>query len=795
MEVKKMNLIFYECKKVTTKKFFRLSLILCFIANLFLLYYAQSTEEHNYKFIYAQQYNQMLAEYSQYSLEEAEQTLHDNLLVYEIKNVFRNLSFATNEETAERMNEQLEEYKKNYAVQYRQAEKILAQNDIEDTYKIEFLYDILQQIRYIQSYPDFINQMYSRAESQTQSGIFADENSFSYKNLFKTAEDYAKLKNIHLSIGNSSAVEKTTEYQFTDFFIIALVFMVCIYLFYMEKEQKLYYLVRSAKNGRLATIFAKTVVLLLLSALISAVFFISNFLFNGLFYGFDNFSRSIQSVASFRNCTSAVTQWQFIILFVLGKILAVSIISCGLIFIFTTVANTGIMYLCSFGTLAVEYILYVVIDANSVFSNIKYINIFYIFDAKNFVGNYLNLNIFSNAVNSALFTAVVFLLIAMVCLLLSFCLFCRYHQQTKDSRLLVLFTRIRNKFSKVRGSTSIFVGEVFKYFVQNKMIIVFLILIGFGAVSSQGTMQYSYTEDSDMFYRVYMEYLKGEMTKEKEDYIRHQQEYLDNMKQKMSNSAINSVGVNNFFKVKEMAFERVKNQYARLTKLKQQGIAVKFIDENIYTSFLSNPVREWKYFIILSAMIILSLPYIFTVEYKGMMINIITATRNGKGKLFLHKMTVLFLSVLFSFITVYVPYFLRFIRTYGTESFSTPAICVNENFSLHTIKACVIMSMICYLTMTILFAMVIAFLSVSLKNNLITMILSSILLLIPCFAVYVMSDFCIGHSVQTNFINGIIISVIVLIISGLLATAVLTVFTHTKIRGTHHVKSENRTYQ
>ena len=51
----------------------------------------------------------------------------------------------------------------------------------DNFWKNSFLYNISQQIEYINSYPDFIDKMYDRAKAQSSSSIFGDESSFSYK--------------------------------------------------------------------------------------------------------------------------------------------------------------------------------------------------------------------------------------------------------------------------------------------------------------------------------------------------------------------------------------------------------------------------------------------------------------------------------------------------------------------------------------------------------------------------------------------------------------------------------------
>ena len=215
----------------------------------------------------------------------------------------------------------------------------------DNFWKNSFLYNISQQIEYINSYPDFIDKMYDRAKAQSSSSIFGDESSFSYKNLYKTSNDYSGLKNTKLSLVNSDAFIATTEYSLTDIFIIAIVFLLCVYLFQYEREKGLYSLVRCTKFGRFKTIISKFMLLFVLSAVVSILFIFCNFIINTFLYGSTDLSVNIQSISEFRNCTLTVTAGQFLILFAFAKIMGTFVISSFLALVFIIFSSSATMYL------------------------------------------------------------------------------------------------------------------------------------------------------------------------------------------------------------------------------------------------------------------------------------------------------------------------------------------------------------------------------------------------------------------------------------------------------------------
>lgn len=787
-----MSLIFYELKKVISKKGFIIAFLLCFVLNIFLLYYFQNSNEDNYKLIYANEYNELIDEYSKYPPDKAKKMIDDRLLAYEIKGILESISTADNEDRINSLTEQLENYKLNNASAYEQAKKLIAENN-ENLYEIQFLYDISQQIDYINSYPEFIDEMYSRAEQQSSSSIFSDENEFSYKNLFKTANDYEHLKGLNLSIVNSSAITETTNYNISDFFVIATILVICVYLFNVEREEGLYKLIRATKNGRLKTIISKTVVLFLLSALISIIFVVSNFVVDFALYGYSDLSINIQSISEFRNCIFNLTQWQFILTFIFAKVLAVLVISSIFIIIFTCFSSTSLMYILNISVIAIEYILYLFIKPDTFLANLKYINIFYIFDAQNSVGSYLNLDIFSNPVNSLYIAIIIFAVISLICIFVSCWIFCTQNQEKGRSKIASIVENFKQKFFKIKGSTSIFKGEMFKYLVQNKMIFAVILIVGFGVMSSIGTVRYSYEKESDIFYKTYMEHLEGDITKEKELYIDEQRKYFDSLE----NNAIEDNGIisqyaDSTIATKGEAFQRVEHQYKRLLELKKDGINARFIDENIYGNFLSNPTREWNNSILVCLMAIITMSCIFTMEYKNMAITLIGSTKNGKGTLFINKILIALLSLILSFTAVYLPYFIRFINTYGTDSFETQTICLQENGTLFSIIGTLSINVMCYFLLSVLIMAVVIILSVSLKNNLTVMVITSIILMIPCLALQSFENIRFGYIIQNNCLLCIcVICPIIIIMTICLIIVSFNLFTEDKVRRKANVKVRN----
>lgn len=790
-----MKLFIYELKKVLNKRIFLIVLALCLVINGFLLYSSQNTEENNLRLTYSDEYGKMLDEYSSMPLDDAKKQIDNELLAYEISGRLESLAQADNEELIESYTSELEEYRKSNPEAYKKAVE-MSESGEESFWKNSFLYDISQQIEYINSYPDFISEMYDRAKAQSASSIFGDKNSFSYKNLYKTAEDYSGLKDTKLSLVNSDSLTATVKYGLTDFFVIAVVLLICIYLFGYERDKGLYSLIRCTKFGRLKTIISKLAVLFVLSAVVSVLFVSSDFIVNTFLYGITDLSVNVQSITEFRNCTLSVTAGQFLLLFALAKIIGIFVISSLLALVFICFSSSAAMYLTGLGAVGAEYLLYTLIGQNSFLNLLKYINIFYILDGGEFFGSYLNLNIFSNAFTSVPIVLAVFGAVIILCTVFSCIVFCKRNQQKKANVFSKLFEKNKSRFFRINGSTSVLKGEIFKFTVQNKMAVVLVLLVLFAVVSSFGTVRYPYSEVSDADYKAYMEYLEGDITSEKESYIIEQQEYFDGLRQRLDEIAENSElsestkqamskSIENILNSKGVAFERVSEQYSRLLELKESGVNARFIDENIYSTFVSGKTREWNDFVLLCLVLLIAVPYVFSVEYKNGMINLIRPTRNGKTKLFVRKIAVLLMFTLLSYISVYLPYLIRFISTYGTNSFATPIVCIFENLqsSAFSVMSAMFVNLLCSLLLALAVVSIITALSIITESNMFTLVLSTVLIIIPCLAVYSAESVRIGWCIANNCVAALVVVCILSVAIFVIMTAISQLkFTKSRIR-------------
>ncbi len=656
--------------------------------------------------------------------------------------------------------------------------------------KMLLLSDLISQQKYIDGYDDFINNMQSRADNQLSFSIFAEPDSFAYNNIQQTPLDFQHLKGVELYVGNNTFAEKATQFQVTDYLMIVFVALVCILLFCIERENGLYPLVRSTKNGRTATIVAKLFALIAVTVVTTVLFYLSDILITGIYFGFGDMGRYVQSIEIFMNCALRISIFEYLILWILGKVLTLCAFALLFSFCFTVVKTSAKIYGIIIVFLAVEITASLFIESTSAFSFLKYINIVYLLSNNNLFGEYLNVNIFSDPVNIITVWTVVVTVFALTGILGSVTAFTKTSQISKKSSIISSITGFAQKHFKIRGSVKIYSGEAYKHYKTSMAMVILIILVLFAVSNLNDDLSIRFNDASESAYCDYMEDIEGVIDSDTENYLAKEQQYFDdletNRKEIFSDKKLSETEKRNkssyieaLFRTKGEAFNRILEQ-KYYVQIKAEEIDEKpaFVNELVCKRLTEDTYREWLYFTILMAVIIFCSSNIFACEYKNSMVNLIRSNCYGKGKLIVIKLfTVMFTSVL-SFILVYLPYFINFISTYGTKIFDIPIAFMSDYSMLTssiTVGEYIAVLCIIHLMATVTVTAIIFMLSMLLKNNIMTMIVTSGIILIPCLVAMELTDVRMVTAFQNN-IWQTVVTVIAIICLILTVTSIVLVF-------------------
>lgn len=779
-------MIRYEVYKIVKKRLFVACFLLFFVVNAFGLLYFQSNDllaDVIHKNI--NEYESIISDISKLSSEQQYEKLNGMLKTTEIA---LELDKYADSEDVESLESIRQKYMQKNPKEYNSAQELnLSRKELLDRYT--YLENLVVQSRYITNYDNFIGNMNKRAEQQLKFSVFAEEGSFSYNNIKKTTSDFENLNGTQLEAGNNSAVENSTTFVLTDLLVFALVFLMCIYIFTFERDKGLYSLIRTTKNGRVPLIISKLSVLIFATVLISLIYYSSNVAVCGLYSGFGDMTRNIQSSELFMNCNFNLQIWQYLVLWCLSKIITMCVLALLIALIFVLIKNTAMIFVVTASAIFAEGIMYLAIGSNSPFNQLRYINFFYFLSGNNIFGNYLNVNLFSQPVNITVIYAVAMVVIAILSVTIICISFVKSTQLSRRNIFAPMLEKLRGKFGKIQGSVSVFKGECFKHYKGSMAILVIIFLVFTAYLNLTDDISIVYTSAQESAYSTYMDELEGELTQEKVDFLQKQQDYFNGLNEELNTISLDTtlsaeekemriMAVESILKTKGAAFEEISQQASYIKDVGEKfNIKPVFVNNIVYKRLVENPTREWQYFTLLMAVIIFISSNIFAFEHKKHMINLIRCTQKGKLKLVLSKVMTITLTTIISYTLIYLPYYINFIKTFGTESFNTPIVFMQDFSNIGStisISGMIFVTAATHIMAAVTVMMAVAMFSQTLKNNILSMIVATVIVLFPCLLCMNLTDIRLYTSFQNGswlwFILTIIIVCICIMILCFIAT-------------------------
>lgn len=291
------------------------------------------------------------------------------------------------------LSDSLEQYRAEYPEFVRQLENgELDLNEVHLDYVA--VNHLLRQAKYLDSYDDYLTTIRANKEKMLSFSIFNDPDSFSGRNIIKTANEFEALESVSLTLGADGAITALMNFSITDYLLLAVLVLICI-SFLDERKKGLWGVVHSAPNGRLRLALQRVGILLGVSAIGVVLLYGTNLLMGFSVYGgMDDLGRAAQSVEPLGKMPVCCTVGEFLFLYLLFKIGATFLVALLLWLIFTAINNVKYTMIAAAGVLAAEYSLYTFLPVQSGLNVFKYFNIFTYITASDLYTNYLNIDLF-----------------------------------------------------------------------------------------------------------------------------------------------------------------------------------------------------------------------------------------------------------------------------------------------------------------------------------------------------------------------------------------------------------------
>lgn len=637
------RLIPYELGKIWRKRSFQSFSLILLLLNLFLLWYWNKPGEDTPPL---SAYHAICADVSGMR-EEEKLTYIANLkerisgvaLINEVMNL-QSLGDELGQTLAEQMRVENPDVFEKYMDDYLDGGYLTYTDSLyQEKTLLDALYD---EVEKVSGYDQYLASVQQSKEDLSGISIFAgaENDSYSSRNLIKSAEDHAGRSSAGIRWFPAKGFLMATETSMTDLLLLLSVFLFVGGLITEEKEKGLFFFTRATKKGIASCIAAKLASLWIHCLAISALLCASNFVYAYRTAGLGDLTAALQSIAPFLESSLSISLLDYAVLGILTKAMVLFCLGTALTLISICSAKSFLPQLAGVGWLAANWLAYTLIPAYSALSPLKYLSFFGLMKPKHLYGEYLNFNIAGYPVPRL---TMALSLIGTICALgigLAFLLF-------KKGKSLEIRKAHISSFLPFRPHGRFLVHEGYKILFTSKAILVFLLFaVLIGAVDLGKEYSPSVHEQ---YYRNMMLTLEGELTTEKETMIAAEQArydeafaQLDRIDAMVASGELDKnagedlktrwYGVLTFYP----SFQRVLQQYQHV---RQDGGV--FIYDTGYRYLFGTMDHSYLIdFLLLSLCMVFAFGNIIAMEYQKQSWYLLSATAKGKRKILQKKLLV-----------------------------------------------------------------------------------------------------------------------------------------------------------
>lgn len=502
-----------------------------------------------------------------------------------------------------------------------------------------FLDEIYEEWQKVLGYGDYLHSIQENKDTLGTISVFGGQtgNTYSFRNLQKSADDYARLTDQDIRFIPSKGLTSAMEGIWIDLFLFLGVMLFVGSLITEEKEKRLFFITRSTKYGVLHSIAAKLAALLIHCVSMTVLFYLVSLVFFGRNTGGFDLTAGLQSVAAYMESSLSVSVLGYLVLSVLTK--AFLLFGIGaLLTVFCILSRIAVLpFLIGSGIVGGSALLYYLIPSGSVFAVVRYINPVGLMKTENLYGGYLNFNLFGYPVSRLSLSLAFILLICVAGIVSSLRLFCRINNYE--------VRKLRIPFAlPFCPHTNVCRHEAYKILVTNRA---GFLLFAFAALLAYRSLDRTYVPSvTEQYYRDIMTELEGELTKEKESLVLSEKtrfeealeqiERIDRMMDSgdLSDDAADALKAQaNMTLAFYPAFCRVEKQYEHIT---EHGGSFVYDTGYLYLFGVLEDAFPID-FLILSVGIILAASGAAAMEYQSGALFLLCATKTGKRKILLRK--------------------------------------------------------------------------------------------------------------------------------------------------------------
>ena len=378
---------------------------------------------------------------------------------------------------------------------------------------------LLSEISRAGSYDEYLEE---READYSKSRIFEEfrkSSKYDRKDAAKVMKILRRFQGSTIKIFPSRGWKLIFQFFQTDIAGFIILLAAAAVSFMKEKERGEYIFIRTMKKGRRPFIVDKVLALLVFTMEVVLLLYLENMLVAWKLYDLGNLNACLQSVHGFIGTGVAADLKQSTVLFLGLKLLTYFLMMLLILFLMTVCDMPQKLYICLTAIIGGSGLAYWGISANSWLSILKYVNLIGFLHTGDMMAVYRNIGLYGFPV-SYITVGIVFFIVVGILLFSGTVFFFCDQKIVSRARLHILPQGKRQR--KIRGYR-LFYGETKKILYYQS---VFLIVCVFaGVVWWNYTPVHSlYNDESDVYYKEYVDQVSGPYTKTSAKKIKQWQE-------------------------------------------------------------------------------------------------------------------------------------------------------------------------------------------------------------------------------------------------------------------------------
>ena len=525
------------------------------------------------------------------------------------------------------------------------------------------------------SYEAYLDGITDTADRITSVSIFADKDSFSYRNAKKISEKYEKLKGrIETETGPSKGVELWSGNGIVGIIIILVLVLMINEMILKDRENGQLNLLFTMDKGREAHGAVKLLVCATSAFAVTFIILLTDFFTCAYLFGIGDITRPVQSVVGLKGCIYEISVLEYMLIYFLLLSITAAVVSTVVFFTASLINSSVMVYLAVAGIFGVEAVLYYLINENSYLAFFREFNLISFLNTGRYMSVYGNVSLAGYPVDRLLFVIISLAVIAAVLVPLS------VRAYGAQNTIVVKRNRIRSLFGKraVQGSVSVMRHEAYKLLICGGTLWVLIFFAVFSIMDYTPAREYFENED-DFYYKRYLRKYEGPVTDDKLKAVGAEQVGFREKGEELS-LVLAECPPELAVDIAAQYQEELKPEAGlamlvqRIDALKENGGYIVYDTGYRLLTFDSMAARkELTLAITAGIMVVLSLTFLFAGDDRLYMDRVTSVTFRGRKKLLAKKILLGCGILLVIYAVNYVPDVLSTLKVYGSSGLSFPA--------------------------------------------------------------------------------------------------------------------------